>query len=178
MSVTIVAPLTLNTPSSDVYRSRQCLLTSTHLQNLFTHQKSTICKPSSASQSPINLTIQMQILGMELTVTAASPHNALSTFSTSGKTTFPGLILNITSASPSPNPLPQSKPAPSTSFTSALPHPSSCPFLLPYSWPDTFYEFVEMILTSPTEGEHQGFHVVALSLPGFCFASAPPLKIA
>jgi len=104
-------------------------------------------------------------------MTAASPHNALATFSTTGKTTFPGLILNITSVSSSPNTLPQSKPSPSTSFASALPHPSQCPFLLPYSWPDSFYEFCEMIaaFTAPTEGEYQGLPRRGTFPPGILF---------
>ncbi|KAK3625228.1 hypothetical protein LTR56_012022 [Elasticomyces elasticus] len=54
-------------------------------------------------------------------------------------------------------------------------NPDAIPILLVHGWPGTFYEFSEIIplLSNPDEPEHQAFHCIAPSLPGFCFSDAP-----
>ncbi|EKM57892.1 uncharacterized protein PHACADRAFT_139325 [Phanerochaete carnosa HHB-10118-sp] len=51
------------------------------------------------------------------------------------------------------------------------------PLIMLHGWPGSFWEFHRIIplLTDPP-ADQPAFHVVAPSLPGFCFSSAPPRK--
>lgn len=57
------------------------------------------------------------------------------------------------------------------------PSPNAIPLILIHGWPGSILEFTELIpkLVNPGEGK-QAFHVVAPSLPGFAFSSAPTQK--
>lgn len=56
-------------------------------------------------------------------------------------------------------------------------HKDAIPLVLIHGWPGSILEFTELIpqLVNPGEGK-QAFHVVAPSLPGFAFSSAPKHK--
>ncbi|KAF2774018.1 alpha/beta-hydrolase, partial [Teratosphaeria nubilosa] len=56
-------------------------------------------------------------------------------------------------------------------------HKDAIPLLMVHEWPGSFYEFSEitLLLTNPPAGP-QAFHVIAPSIPGFCFSSPPPRR--
>ncbi|ORY82632.1 Alpha/Beta hydrolase protein [Protomyces lactucae-debilis] len=58
------------------------------------------------------------------------------------------------------------------------PRPNAVPFLFIHGWPGNFLEVEKILplLTEPKDPSQQAFHVVAPSLPGFCFSSSPKQK--
>ncbi|KAL3146131.1 hypothetical protein ABBQ38_015475 [Trebouxia sp. C0009 RCD-2024] len=57
------------------------------------------------------------------------------------------------------------------------PYEQAIPLILIHGWPGSFLEFTELIpkLVNPGVGQ-QAFHVIAPSIPGFAFSSAPKQK--
>ena len=55
------------------------------------------------------------------------------------------------------------------------PHSNAIPLLFIHGWPGNFLEVAPMIreLTHPSSDSEQAYHVVAPSLPGYCFSSYP-----
>lgn len=57
-------------------------------------------------------------------------------------------------------------------------HPSSdpeaIPLLLVHGWPGSFYEYYKVITRLLQGGTRRSYHIVAPSLPGYGFSSAPP----
>ncbi|KAL4920310.1 Alpha/Beta hydrolase protein [Aspergillus aurantiobrunneus] len=54
--------------------------------------------------------------------------------------------------------------------------PDAIPLLLVHGWPGSFYEFSRVWdpLSHPENKNDQAFHVVVVSLPGFCWSDWPP----
>ncbi|KAG8896494.1 hypothetical protein FRB99_008861, partial [Tulasnella sp. 403] len=53
--------------------------------------------------------------------------------------------------------------------------PHAIPLLVIHGWPGNFAEVLKMVdeLTEPSDPRHPAFHVVAPSIPGFCFSQPP-----
>ncbi|ETI29551.1 hypothetical protein G647_02004 [Cladophialophora carrionii CBS 160.54] len=52
------------------------------------------------------------------------------------------------------------------------------PLILIHGWPGSFHEFDRVVdaFANPEDPQHQAFHVVIPSLPGFCWSSPPPRR--
>ncbi|KAL1736067.1 Alpha/Beta hydrolase protein [Schizophyllum commune] len=52
-------------------------------------------------------------------------------------------------------------------------HASAVPLLFAHGWPGNFMEVENLLKLTEPEGDFPGFHIVAPSIPGFTFSSAP-----